>query len=146
MTKFNITKEIQCDAELINNVILDIEKYPEFLPWCNDAKILEYNNRFLIAELQIRFASFQESYISKVSFGKLKEKYFVNTEAISGPFAHLNSSWEIKMHNNLSLVHFSIDFTLKSKILGSIIGVFFLSASQKMISAFEERAKTLMFK
>jgi coenzyme Q-binding protein COQ10 len=141
MTKFNVTKIISYDAELLKDIVLDIEKYPNFLPWCSGAQILSRKSDIITAELEVIFVPFKQSYISEVRVRELKEGgYLIDTRAISGPFEHLNSIWEIKMHDNGSLVQFSIDFALKSKILGSIIGVFFLNTAQEMVSAFEKRA------
>jgi coenzyme Q-binding protein COQ10 len=145
MHSFRETRIMPYRAELIRDIILDIEKYPEFLPWCKSAKIIEPKNEdFLTAELVIEFSGFVENYVSKVVTNCEKDSYTIKVVAISGPFKHLNNIWQIKQLDNGTKVDFSIDFAFKSRILGIIVGMVFSVATEKMIGAFESRASSLL--
>ena len=131
------------EAGLINDIIMDIEKYPEFLPWCKKARIIEKNDHFLTAELFVEFKGFTESYVSKVITSLENDSYCIEVVAISGPFKLLKNIWTIKQLDNGVKVDFSIDFAFKSRILDMIIGMVFSIATEKMIGAFEDKADEL---
>lgn len=143
MHSFQETRVMPYKAKLINEIIMDIEKYPEFLPWCKKAKIIEKNNDFLTAELFLEFKGFTESYVSKVITNTKNDNYCIEVVAISGPFKLLKNAWAIKQLDNGTKVDFSIDFVLKSRILDMIVGMVFSAAAEKMVGAFEARANKL---
>lgn len=130
-------------AEFINDIILDIKKYSEFLPWCRSARIISYSDEEIIAELVIAFKFFQESYKSRVLPSRTPEGFYINVEAISGPFKKLINFWQIKELGDACEVKFSIDFEFNSKLLATALGPFFSMAVNKMINAFESRARYL---
>jgi coenzyme Q-binding protein COQ10 len=140
MHSFNDTRLLPYQAEFVRDIILDIEKYPEFLPWCSKAKLLSKTENELIAELTITFKVFSESYKSRIIATENHENFIINVEAISGPFKKLTNFWHIKKINNQCEVKFFIDFEFKSTILDTVIGTFFPMATDKMINAFETRA------
>ena len=140
MHSFNDTRLLPYDAKLVRDIILDIEKYPEFLPWCSDAQLLSKTQKELIAQLTISYKFFRETYKSLVITTETPEEFTINVEAISGPFKKLKNFWSIKKINNQCEVKFSIDFEFKSVILDAVIGTFFSMATNKMIKAFETRA------
>lgn len=143
MHSFQETRVMPYKAKLINEIIMDIEKYPEFLPWCKKAKIIEKSDDFLNAELFLEFKGFTESYISKVITSTENDDYCIEVVAISGPFKLLKNIWNIKQLGNGTKVDFSIDFVLKSRILDMIVGMVFSAAAEKMVGAFEARANKL---
>lgn len=140
MHSFNDTRLLPYQAELVRDIILDIEKYPEFLPWCSKAELVSQTENELIALLTISFKAFSESYKSRIITIENNESFMINVEAISGPFKQLTNFWNIKKINNGCEVKFSIDFEFKSTILDLVIGTFFSIATDKMINAFETRA------
>lgn len=92
MPSFQESKSFSYPAHKIYALIMDIEKYPEFLPWCKQTKIIEkVSPNHLTADLLINFKNFFEKYRSEVKHGK-QEYYFVETQAIEGPFKSLFSS------------------------------------------------------
>ncbi len=143
MRSFQETRIMHYDASLIKDIILDVEKYPEFLPWCDSAKILSRESDFFTAELAISFKNFSEKYVSKITKEENNDVFSIKVEAISGPFSHLFNQWSIKKQKNGTKVHFSIDFEFKSRILDTVIGFLFVSKAQKIAVAFEKRAKDL---
>lgn len=132
-------------AEAINQIILDVERYPEFLPWCSSAKIILKEEDYFIAELSILFKGFAEQYKSRIIPNRKNDIYSIEVEAISGPFKFLKNNWKIKSINDKSEVDFYISFQLKSKILDMVIGTVFSIAVEKMMNAFEMRAKQYNF-
>jgi len=144
MPKFQETKTFNYSAHKIYALVMDIEKYPEFLPWCKKAKIIEtISPSQLNADLLINFKNFFEKYRSDVKYGK-NEYYFVETRAIDGPFKSLFSSWKIhELADDKCEVEFFIEFQFNSFILEKMIGGIFEKASLKMMQSFESRAQEL---
>jgi coenzyme Q-binding protein COQ10 len=143
MHSFRETKVIPYDIELIYKIIMDIETYPEFLPWCSSATIISKQDGMLFADLTVSFHGISESYRSQVSSRKIHDGYEIKAVSNNGPFKKLENIWRIKSLNNGTKVAFSIDFEFKSRILNMVIGMFFSAAVEKMIVAFDARAKEL---
>lgn len=131
--------------DLIYQLIIDVEKYPEFLPWCNKANILEKKTKYFIADLVITFKVITESYCSRVDLKAPKGGYAeINVSLISGPFKTLRNRWTLKkLKNNQTEIEFFIDFEFKSSLLDKLISLMFYKACEKMLTAFEDRAKFL---
>lgn len=136
-------KILPFQANQIYQLVMDIEKYSEFLPWCKNAKIIEVlSHENLHAELLINFKGFYEKYTSDVQFYKLgKHDYFVDVVAIKGPFKSLINKWKISEIDDSSCrIEFYLEFEFNSKILSKMFSGIFANATQKMINAFESRA------
>ena len=148
MPSLSQIRTIKSPAKSMYELVMDIEKYPEFLPWCKQAKIIEVlSPENLRADLLINFKSFFEKYRSDVKHGKLGENsYFIDVVAIEGPFKKLVTKWIFKeLEDQKSCeVEFFIEFEFSSILLSKMIGMIFESASKKMINAFEERAKAIL--
>lgn len=143
MPKIQESKKMQFSAKEIYDLVIDIEKYPEFLPWCSNSHITKIiNENQLHADLVINFKSIYEKYTSEVVFKKISEnEFFVEARAIKGPFKSLINQWKIiKIDNNHCSVNFYLEFEFNSLLLSKMLGVIFSSATQKMIQAFENRA------
>jgi len=145
MPSYNHCNESKFSIEQLYQLIIDVEKYPEFLPWCSAARVIEESDHMILADVIISFKAFTEHYRSQVelippSSGKAQ----VNTSFVSGPFKYLNSHWKLKtLRNGNTNVEFFIDFEFKSALLQKIIGLMFSKACQKMIASFEARAEDL---
>ncbi len=140
MRSYELTKIMPYDAKLVRDVILDVEKYPLFLPYCKNAQILKKNGDYFLAKMQVTYKNYSGSYISRVFSGEENDEYIIKVDAVSGPFRHLNNIWTIKSVNNEAKVHFSIDFQFKSGILDKVIGLMFSRIAKKITNAFESRA------
>lgn len=129
-------------AEQMFDLVSNIECYPEFLPWCVGARVLnrDRDNRIVLAELVIGFKSFRESFVSKVKFSKI-ERIQVSYER--GPFKNLENSWEFINCKEGCEVQFKIDFEFKSNMLGTVMEPLFFTAVKKLVAAFEKRARDL---
>jgi coenzyme Q-binding protein COQ10 len=126
------------------NIILDVEKYHEFLPWCIASKIAHRYDDHFFADLVIRFKIFTQTYRSKVLYEIRSDgSYFIRSEAINGPFEYLINEWSISpLENGTVEVEFMINFKFKSNILNIAIAHMFSDATQQMINAFEKRIYT----
>ncbi len=141
-------KTLNYTPKQILDLVMDIENYPKFLPWCIGAKItknIDKNN--LEADLAIKFKGIFQKYSSHVTLTQTSKNSFeIKAIAIDGPFRNLINLWhikEVKENKNSTNVDFFIDFEFSSKILNKMIGPFFEKATNKMIQAFEERALEL---
>ena len=123
-------------------MVLDIEKYPEFVPWCIKGKINEKNeSKDLITfngDLKVGKSILNETFSSHVSYHKAKDKIIVTN--LDGPLKHLKNEWFFKEINNSTQLDFFIDFELKNPILNSIMKKSFEIGLSKIARAFEERA------
>lgn len=146
MPSFKQSKILPYSAKQMFDLVIDIEKYSEFLPWCKNARIIsKISLENIQAELLINFKNFFEKYTSDVQFAMLENgEYFVDVVAIKGPFKSLINKWQfIPMDQNQCLVEFYLEFEFNSKILSKMFSAIFHNATQKMMSAFEDRAKKL---
>ena len=142
MPSASIKKEISCSKENLIKMVLDIEKYPEFVPWCLDAKIHNKNDKVdkieIIADLRIGKSFFNETYKSFVTYDKSLDSVHVTN--MEGPLKHLENKWFFKQKGENSEVDFYVDFELKNKILNMLMIKFFDIALKKIVDAFEKRA------
>ncbi|AFC71631.1 type II toxin-antitoxin system RatA family toxin [Rickettsia australis] len=145
MTSFEQTKVLPYQLQKLFDLVWDVESYPKFLPWCSASRIISENNQEVIAELVIQLKGFSEKYNSRVTSEITDDGiYLINTIAISGPFKYLKSTWQFVPCTAGTELKFFIDFKMKSVILDKLIGTYFTKATEKMIIAFEKRAKEVM--
>jgi len=142
MPSASIRKKISCSKENLIKMVLDIEKYPEFVPWCLNGKIhniIDKDNIIEItADLTIGKSFFNEIYRSFVVYNKKSSSILVTN--IDGPLKHLKNKWFFKQIGKNSEIDFNIDFELKSKILNIIMIKSFDMGLKKIANAFEKRA------
>ena len=123
-------------------MILDIEKYPEFVPWCLSGKIHRKDDRpdmiEMEADLTVGKKFLNQTYTSHVTYYKDKGKILVNN--IGGPLKHLENMWEIREINNQSEVSFIIDFEIKNVFYNMIMKRSFDQGLRNIADAFEKRA------
>ena len=123
------------------NLVSDIKKYPEFLPWCLGARVMPINQNNLNADLIVGFKIYREVFKSNVFLNRKKFEIYV--DYLEGPFNHLNNTWKFIEKDNGCEVDFFVEFNLNARILNTFIESFFKEAVFKMVTAFEERANTL---
>ena len=129
-------------------MVLDIEKYPEFVPWCLGGKIhnkIDKGDTIEIkADLTIGKSFFRDTYKSFVIYNKSKDSIHVTN--IDCPLKHLKNEWFFKQDGDSSEVEFHVDFELKNKILNVLMTKSFDSGLKKIADAFEKRAIQLFEK
>ena len=142
MSSAKIKKIIPCKKKQLIQMVLDIEKYPEFVPWCIEGKVYEKNeNNDLTTfngDLKVGKSILNETFSSHVSYLKDKDKIIVTN--LDGPLKHLKNEWIFKEVNNATQLEFFIDFELKNPILNSIMKKSFEIGLNKIAKSFEERA------
>ncbi len=142
-------KEIRHSPHTIQELyalVVDIERYPEFLPWVAASRILQREGEEITADLVVRFNAFTETFTSKVIAPPVEEGKMarVDVALVEGPFHHLENHWEFHpTPEGGTEIHFFIDFTFRTRIFESMVGFLFEKALKKMVSAFEERANAL---
>lgn len=146
MHRYSETKILPYSPAQLFAMVVDIEKYPQFLPWCRGARIInrEADGAFL-GELIISFSHLTERYTSRVTTvaPQATNEGRIDVALVSGPFHHLNNHWRFVPHAQGCEIHLDLDFEFKSKLLDKMIGGLFGRASAKMVSAFTARAHAL---
>lgn len=147
MTAHREQQILPYSAQQLFDLVIDIERYPEFLPWCRAARILERGDNELLAELVIAFSHLSESYTSQVRYRRPaseKDSGSIDVSLVRGPFSHLTNRWEFQpCADGGTEIQFFLDFEFRSRLLGSLIGALFSKATAKMVGAFRQRADAL---
>ena len=145
MPKASVKRLIECKKNQLIDLVLDIEKYPEFVPFCLGAHIYERNNEgdliLIIADLTIGKGPFKDTYKSDVKFNK--ENSTINVTNIGGPLNHLENTWHFKEHENGTEITFDIDFEIENKFLNIVMTKSFQFGLDKIADAFQKRAEKL---
>ena len=148
MPKASVKKLIQCKKEQLIDLVLDIEKYPEFVPFCVDAKVYEKKDKgnllLIVADLTIGKGPFKDTYKSDVKYNKKEDSIFVTN--LDGPLKHLENTWYFKEKNNVTEISFEVDFELKNEFLNIVMTKSFQFALDKIAEAFQKRAENLFKK
>jgi len=148
MPKASVKKFIECKKEQLIDLVLDIEKYPEFVPFCVGAKIYEKKEKdnllLIVGDLTIGKGLFKDTYKSDVKYNKKEDSIFVTN--LDGPLKHLENTWYFKEENNITEVSFEVDFELKNEFLNIVMIKSFQFALDKIAEAFQKRAENLFKK
>jgi coenzyme Q-binding protein COQ10 len=137
-------------ADQVFELVADVARYPEFLPWCSAARIRSRApfgagsaaGEILEADLVISFKVFRERFGSRVTLQPGEKR--ILTEYIDGPFKALHSVWTFEdLPDGQSRIRFTVDFEFRNVILARIIGLVFHEAMTRVVKAFESRAKVL---
>lgn len=146
MPQKKIVKKFDYPIELIEKLILDIDEYKKFLPWCSDSRIVSKKendkNIDIIADLEIGYSFAKDIYTSSVNFDKVKKIIIV--KSIKGPLKNLENIWSLKkISNNQCEVSFSINLELQNFLLNKMLTSMFDIGFDKILKSFENRADYL---
>ena len=122
-------------------LVIDIERYPDFLPWCLAARLRKREERQIVADLVIGFKMVRERFTSRVAFDPVSQR--IDVTYTDGPFRYLNNHWRFEAHPEGCEIDFYVDFEFRSKILRKMIEPLFNEAVRRMVAAFEGRANEL---
>ena len=143
MPQASVTRHIKRDKQKLIDFVLDIEKYPEFIPFCIDSKVYEtkdeVNEIKIIADLTIGKRPFVDTYKSDVRYDKKNDSIHVTN--IDGPLKHLENNWKFIQKDKLTEVQFDVDFEIKNKFLNLIMEKSFQFGLNKIADAFQNRAE-----
>ncbi len=132
-------KFLQYTPDQMYRLVADIERYPEFLPWCTGARIRRRVGNIVYADLMIGFKMVRERFTSTVVMGPSR----IDVTYAEGPFQYLSNHWIFEPAPGGCQIDFFVDFEFKSKMLQKIISVLFGEAVRRMVGAFETRADAL---
>ena len=145
MPKASVKRLIECKKDQLVDLVLDIEKYPQFVPFCLDSKIYEKKVKgdliLIVADLTIGKGPFKDTYKSDVKFNKKENSIYVTN--LDGPLKHLENKWQFKEEKNFTEVSFDVDFELKNDFLNIIMTKSFQFGLDKIADAFQKRAEEL---
>ena len=145
MPKASVKRLIECNKNQLIDLVLDIEKYPEFVPFCIDAHVYEKNKEadliLIIADLTIGKGPFKDTYKSDVKFNKKDNT--IKVINIGGPLSHLENTWYFKQLESGTEISFDIDFEIENKFLNIVMTKSFQFGLDKIADAFQKRAKEL---
>lgn len=148
MYTYSDKKRMPYTARQMFNLVGDIERYQDFLPWCLGSRIIKRQEGaekdVLFADLLIGYKMFRETYTSRVELMKTEKGFEVIAQNVDGPFKEMKNHWAmVDRPEGGCLLSFDVRFEFKSFLLNQMMSGFFEEATQKMISSFEERAKAL---
>ena len=145
MPKASVKRIINKKKDKLIKFVLDIEKYPEFIPFCLASKVYERKNEgdkiLIIADLTIGKGPFSDTYKSDVRFNKKNDT--INVTNIDGPLKHLQNNWKFVETDNTTEVYFDVDFEIKNKFLNLLMEKSFEFGLNKIADAFQKRAETI---
>ncbi|WP_421709588.1 type II toxin-antitoxin system RatA family toxin [Algihabitans sp.] len=125
------------------DLVADVERYPEFLPWCKAARVRqrESEERQIVADLVVGFKMVRERFTSRVDLEP--EERVIRVQYVDGPFRYLNNTWQFIEHADGCMIDFYVDFEFRSRVLQKMLQPLFNEAVRRMVAAFEGRAKEL---
>ena len=145
MPKASVKRLIECNKNQLIDLVLDIEKYPEFVPFCLDAHVYERNSDgdliLIIADLTIGKGPLKDTYRSDVKFNK--KDNIIKVTNIGGPLNHLENTWYFEDHEGGTEISFDIDFEIENKFLNIVMTKSFQFGLDKIADAFQKRAEKL---
>tara|TARA_S200000501_G_scaffold221240_1_gene207560 strand:+ start:105 stop:542 length:438 start_codon:yes stop_codon:yes gene_type:complete len=145
MPKASVTRNIEREKQKLIDFVLDIEKYPEFIPFCIGSKVYERNDHkdeiAIIADLTIGKKPFVDTYKSDVRYNKQNDTIHVTN--IGGPLKHLENNWKFIQNDKFTEVRFDVDFEIKNKFLDMIMTKSFQYGLNKIADAFQKRAEKI---
>ena len=137
MIPFKKNKNLSHPVKKIYNLVADVKKYPDFLPWCKNIIIKKKTKKYILTEVKVGFQNINESYVCKVLLYPQKR---IAVNYISGPFEYLEIDWKFKkISKNKTDVSFFCNFKFKSIFLRLCTSFFLENAVEKMVDAFEKK-------
>ena len=145
MPQASVKRLIQIEKKNLIDLVLDLDKYPNFIPYCINSKVYERNVKgediYIIADLTIGKGIFKDTYKSDVRFNKKEDTIYVTN--IDGPLKYLENRWYFNQKGNMTEVSFDVDFELKNKFLNILMTKSFTYGLNKIADAFQKRAEEL---
>lgn len=125
-------------ADEMYQLVADVEKYGDFLPWCSGARVLSTNNNEVTAQVDIAFKAVKQSFTTINEHEKGKQ---INMRLKNGPFSSLSGLWEfVELDEQASKILFDLEFSFSNRLAGAVIGPVFSMIANGMVDAFHQRA------
>ena len=141
MPKHTETRNLPYTPEQMFDMVADVRRYPEFLPWTAAVRIRSDSPTETIADLAVGFKAIKETFTSKV---KKDRPHSIEIDYVEGPLKYLHNSWKFTPDGEGGTrIDFCVDFAFRSRIFETLAGQMFDRALRRMIGAFEDRAHAL---
>ncbi len=140
MLKRKASSTVPFTAQQMYDLVVDMDRYPEFLPWCAKARRYEVTETSFKSEMTFSFKGLRETFHT---IDHLEPGRRITISNTKGPFRHLESEWLFTPVDGGTRIDFHIEFRFKSRLLDLTLGSVFGEASRRMVAAFEERAKVI---
>ena len=145
MPKASVKRLIECKKDQLIDLVLDIEKYPDFVPFCLESHVFQKNDEgnqiSIVADLTIGKGPFKDTYKSDVKYNK--DESLINVTNIGGPLKHLENKWKFIESDKGTEILFDIDFEIENKFLNLVMKKSFHYGLNKIADAFQKRAEEL---
>ena len=140
MPRHSETRALPYSAEQMFDLVADIGRYAEFLPWVQAARIIRRDGSLVTAELVVGFKMVRERFTSRVTLDRPQR---IHVDYVSGPLRYLKNDWTFRSTPEGCEIDFTVDFEFRSFIFERLAGVFFGEAFRRMVSSFEARARSI---
>lgn len=141
MPKHEETRHLPYTPEQMFDMVADVGRYSEFLPWVSAIRVRSDSETEMVADMIVGFKGLRETFTSKV---EKQRPGHIRVDYLDGPLRHLNNDWTFRDDGKGGcLVDFCVDFAFKNRMFEMLAGQVFDRALRKMIGAFEDRAKVL---
>jgi coenzyme Q-binding protein COQ10 len=134
------TRVLPYTPEQLFDLVADVGRYQEFLPWVAATRVRSNSASEMIADLVVGFGAFKETFTSRVHKSRPRE---IEIDYVEGPLKYLRNSWKFHALAGGTEVDFCVDFAFRNRLFEAIAGQMFDRALRRMIGAFEERAHAL---
>ncbi|MEZ5689373.1 MAG: type II toxin-antitoxin system RatA family toxin [Caenibius sp.] len=135
------TRRLPWSAEQMYDLVADVGRYPEFLPWVVATRVRSDSDTEMVADMLVGFKALREKFTSRVAKDRPRE---IKVHYVDGPLRDLDNCWIFRpLENGGCEVDFSVEFTFRNKMFEALAGKYFDKAFRKMVTAFEERAEAL---
>ncbi|OJY61605.1 MAG: ubiquinone-binding protein [Sphingobium sp. 66-54] len=141
MPRHEETRRLPYSPEQMFELVADVPRYPEFLPWVSAIRVRSNSEGEMLADMIVGFKGLRETFTSRV----IKQRpHSVHVDYIDGPLRHLSNDWRFRPDGDGGvLIDFAVDFAFKNRMFEMLAGQVFDRALRKMIGAFEARAQAL---
>ena len=139
MSRISRSALVEYTASQMYQLVLDVESYPEFLPWCSAGEIAEISDEHQVATVSINKAFKQTKFTTQ---NTLEQNQQIAMSLQDGPFKHLNGVWRFKaLGDSACKVELDIEFQFSSSVVEKMIGPAFSAVTQTVVNSFVKRAK-----
>jgi coenzyme Q-binding protein COQ10 len=137
MPRHTDSKVLPFTPEQLFDLVADVARYPEFLPWVIGSRVRTSSQTEMVADIVVGFKIFRESFTSKVT---LQRPAQIHVDYINGPLKYLRNEWQFSSVDGGCRVDFLVDFEFKNRLFETMVGGLFTEAVRRMVAAFEKRA------
>lgn len=140
MPKHSETRHLPYTAEQMFDLVADVRRYPEFLPWVSAMRVRQDSETETVADMIVGFKGLRETFTSRVEKSPPER---ISVDYVDGPLKYLRNDWRFRPEPGGCAVDFSVDFAFKNRVFEMLAGQVFGTALRRMIGAFETRAAAL---